>query len=405
MNFSLFVAARYLRARRKETVISIITLISIVGVAAGVMALVVALAINTGFRSTLQRNLLKATADVNLEHKDAGTGIAEWQRLIPQMLHIPHVVGAAPVLYGAVLVSGPVQSHFAQLKGVDPQSEATVSDILTASKLEALNRNGLPGIILGSKLAQDTGMMLNANVTVMSPQGTLTPFGDRPSFSHFRVVGLFESGFYDLDDNWAFASLRAVQQILSLNDVVNSIELKLDDIYQAPEVARQAEKIAGERFTATTWQEQSKPLLNAFKSERTVTWITIGLIEMVAALNIFITLVMMVMEKYKDIAVLMSMGARRSQIRHIFMLQGVLIGVAGSIVGLITGYAICYFANRYQLIPLDETIYALKYVPFESTPLDGLWIAGLAIGVSFIATIYPARKATHITPVEVLRYE
>jgi lipoprotein-releasing system permease protein len=408
MNFSLFVAARYLRARRKETVISIITLISIAGVAAGVMALVVALAINTGFRSTLQRNLLRATADVNLEHKNTEAGISDWQSLIPKLLGIPHVVGAAPVLYDAVLVTGPVQSHFAQLKGIDPQREAKVSDILQhlqSGSLDGLNRSGLPGIVLGSNLAQDTGMMLNSNVTVMSPQGTLTPFGPHYSSQRFHVVGIFKSGFYDLDDNWAFATLPAMQQLLSLDDVVNSIELKLDDIYQAPEVAKQAEKIAGERFTATTWQEQSKPLLDAFKSERTVTWITIGLIEMVAALNIFVTLVMMVMEKYKDIAVLMSMGARRSQIRNIFMLQGVLIGIAGSVVGLIAGYTLCYFANKYQLVPLNESVYALPFVPFESTPLDALWIAGMAIGVSFIATLYPARKATNITPVEVLRYE
>ena len=408
MSFSLYVAGRYLRARRKETVISIITLISIAGVAAGGMALVVSLAINNGFRSTLQRNLLSATAHVNLEQKEVGTGISEWNELIPKLLRIPHVVGAAPVLYGQVLLSGPVQSHFAVLKGIDPQYEMKVSDILQhlkAGNIAGLNRSGLPGIVLGARLAQDTGMLLNANVTVMSPQGTLTPFGDRPSFARFHVAGLFESGFYDLDDNWAFASLHSVQEILSLQDVVNSIELKLDDIFEAAEVAKQAEKIAGPKYAATTWQEQNKQLLNAFKSERVVTWITIGLIEMVAALNIFITLVMMVMEKYKDIAVLMSMGARRSQIRNIFMLQGVLIGVAGSVAGLIVGYTLCYFANQYRWIPLDETVYALSFVPFESSPLDGFWIAGTAIAVSFIATIYPARKATRITPVEVLRYE
>ena len=354
MNFSLFVAGRYLRARRKETVISIITLISIAGVAAGVMALVVSLAINTGFRSTLQRNLLSATAHVNLEKKDVGTGISGWRGLVPRLLRIPHVVGAAPVLYGPVMLTGPVQSHFAVLKGIDTQYEMKVSDMLQHLKsgnIEGLNRHGIHGIILGSRLAEDTGMLLNANVRVMSPQGTLTPFGDRPSFERFHVVGLFQSGFYDLDDNWAFASLPAVQQILSLQDVVNSIEIKLDDIYRADEVAQQAEKIAGPEYAATTWKEQNKQLLNAFKSERTVTWITIGLIEMVAALNIFITLVMMVMEKYKDIAVLMSMGARRAQIRNIFMLQGVLIGVAGSIVGLIAGYTLCYFANQYQSDP------------------------------------------------------
>ncbi len=409
MNFSLFVAGRYLRARRKETVISIITLISIAGVSAGVMALVVSLAINTGFRGTLQRNLLSATAHVNLQKKEVGSGISEWHELLPRLQRIPHVVGVAPVLYDTVMLSGPIQSQYAELKGIDTQYEMKVSDMLQhlkAGNIEGLNRTaGLPGIILGSRLAEDTGMLLNANAKVISGQGTLTPFGPEPSTQRFRVVGIFESGFYEIDDNWAFASLHSVQQILGLQDVVNSIELKLDDIFQADQVAREAEKIAGPKYAAITWQEQNKPLLNAFKSERIVTWITIGLIEMVAALNIFITLVMMVMEKYKDIAVLMSMGARRSQIRNIFMLQGVLIGVAGSILGLIAGYTLCYFANKYRLIPLDETVYALRFVPFESNPLDGLWIAAAAIAVSFVATLYPARKALRITPVEVLRYE
>jgi lipoprotein-releasing system permease protein len=409
MNFSLFVAARYLRARRREAVISIITLISIAGVAAGVMALVVALAINNGFRGTLQRALLNATAHVNLEAKDPGPGIPEWRALIPKLLRIPHVVGAAPVLYGPVMFSGPLQSHFAVLKGIDTQYEPKVSDTLAHLKsgnLDGLNRTGgLPGVILGSKLANDTGMLLNANVTVISGQGTLTPFGPQPSKARFHVVGLFESGFYEIDDNWAYTSLPTAQKLQGLEDVVNAIEIKLDDIFQAPQVAREAEKAAGPKYAATTWQEQNKQLLNAFKSERIVTWITIGLIEMVAGLNIFITLVMMVMEKYKDIAVLMSMGARRAQIRNVFMLQGVLIGVGGSIIGLIAGYSLCYIANQYRLIPLDETVYALSFVPFESSPLDGLWIGAAAIAVSFVATIYPARRATRITPVEVLRYE
>ena len=409
MNFSLFVAGRYLRARRKEAVISVITLISVAGVAAGVMALVVALAINNGFRSTLQRDLLNATAHVNVQEKEPGPGISNWQALLPKLLRIPHVVGAAPVLYGPVMLAGPLQSHFAVLKGIEPQYEAKVSDTLLHLKqgnVSGLNRaSGLPTIILGTKLAADTGMMMNANVTVISGQGPLTPFGPSTATQRFHVVGLFESGFYEIDDNWAYASLHSVQQILGLTDVVNSIELKLDDIDRATEVARQAETVVGSKYAATTWQEQNKQLMSAFKSERIVTWITIGLIEMVAALNIFITLVMMVMEKYKDIAVLMSMGARRSQIRNVFMLQGVLIGVAGSIIGLIVGYTLCYFANHYRLVPLDETVYALAFVPFESSPLDGVWIAGAAIAVSFLATLYPARKATTITPVEVLRYE
>jgi lipoprotein-releasing system permease protein len=411
MNFSLFVAARYLRARRREGVISIITVISILGVAAGVMALVIALAINNGFRSTLQQALLNATAHVNLEKKDpADSGIEGWRELLPKLQRIPHVAGVAPVLYDTVMMSGPLQSQFAVIKGIDTQYQPKVSDALAhlkAGNLQGLDRRGgLPGVILGSKLAADTGMRLNDNVTIFSSHGKLVPFGSKPSIERFKVVGLFESGFYEIDDHWAYGSLPAVQQFLGYDvDVINSIEIKLDDIFQASQVAAQMEKVAGPQYAAVTWQEQNKPLLNAFKSERIVTWITIGLIEMVAGLNIFITLVMMVMEKYKDIAVLMSMGARRSQIRNIFMLQGVLIGVAGSIIGLIAGYTLCYVANQYRLIPLDETVYALSFVPFESSPFDGLWIAAAAIAVSFVATVYPARKATRITPVEVLRYE
>jgi len=409
LKFSLFVAFRYLRARRKEAVISIITLISVAGVAAGVMALVIALAINNGFRGTLQRALLNATAHVNVEQKDQSTGISDWRTLLPKLLRIPHVVGAAPVLYGSVLMTGPIQSQFAVLKGIETEYQPKVSDALShlkAGRLQGLNRDGgSPGVILGSKLAADTGMLLNANVTVLSGQGTLTPFGPTPTVKKFHVVGIFESGFYEIDDHWAYAALPDVQKFMGYGDIVNSIEIKLDDIFAASQVARQAERVAGPEYSAVTWQEQNKPLLNAFKSERIVTWITIGLIEMVAGLNILITLVMMVMEKYKDIAVLMSMGARRSQVRNVFMLQGMLIGATGSVIGLIAGYTLCYFANHYRWIPLDETVYALSYVPFESSPFDGLWIAGAAIAVSFIATIYPARKATRITPVEVLRYE
>ena len=218
-------------------------------------------------------------------------------------------------------------------------------------------------------------------------------------------MGIFESGFYEIDDNWAYTSLPAAQQALSLEDVVNQIEVKLDDLNRAPEVAHEIEKIAGPKYATTTWMERNHQLLNALKMERAVTVVTIGLIELVAALNILITLVMMVMEKYRDIAVLMSMGARRAQIRRIFMLQGVLIGVVGTAIGLVVGYTLCYFANRYRWIRLDEPVYALSFVPFEPRWVDGVWVAAAAILVSFLATIYPARNATRIAPAEVLRYE
>jgi lipoprotein-releasing system permease protein len=233
----------------------------------------------------------------------------------------------------------------------------------------------------------------------------LTPYGPIPSNRKFRVAGIFESGFYDFDARWAYTSLDVAQQALSLEDVVNSIELKLDNLELAPQVAKAAEKIAGPNFAAQTWMEQNRPLFRALEIEKLVTVVTIGLIELVAALNILIALVMMVMEKHRDIAVLMSMGAKREQIRNIFMLQGLLIGVVGAATGLVAGYTICYFADRYRWLRLDDQIYALSYVPFEAHAIHGLWIAGAAILVSFLATIYPARSATRIVPVEVLRYE
>ena len=404
-------ARRYLRARRKEAVISVITAISILGVAAGVMALVVALAINNGFRDTLQRNLLGAMAHINVQEKEPRNGIENWEALAARIRQVPHVTAAGPALYTPIFFSGPVQSQGGILKGVDIRAELQISDTLrhlkagSVERLRAAPDGGVPGIILGARLAEDIGMLQNSMVNVTSPQGELTPFGPRPSIRRFRVVGIFESGFYDIDDRWAYTSLEAAQQALSLQDVVNQIEVKLDDLNRAPEVARTIEKIAGPKYATTTWMERNRQLLNALKMEKAVTVVTIGLIELVAALNILITLVMMVMEKYRDIAVLMSMGARRAQIRGIFMLQGVLIGVVGTAIGLAAGYALCYFADRYRWIRLDEQVYALSFVPFEPRWVDGVWVAAAAILVSFLATIYPARNATRIAPAEVLRYE
>jgi len=410
-SFELFVARRYLKARRKEAVISIITAISVLGVAAGVMALVVALAINNGFRDTLQNNLLGAMAHINMQEKEPRNGIEDWEGMAAKISRVPHVTAVGPALYTPIFFSGSLMQKGGILKGVNIASEMRISDTLrhlkagSVDRLRAGEQGGLPGIILGARIADDIGMSLNSVVTVVSPQGELTPLGPRPGIRRFRVVGIFESGFYDIDDTWAYTSLAAAQQALSLTDVVNQIEVKLDDLNRAPEVAATVQKIAGPKYAVTTWMERNHQLLNALKTEKAVTVVTIGLIELVAALNILITLVMMVMEKYRDIAVLMSMGARRAQIRSIFMLQGILIGVVGTTVGLVVGYTLCYFADRYRWIRLDESVYALSFVPFESHWVDGLWIAAAAILVSFLATIYPARNATRIAPAEVLRYE
>jgi len=407
--FELFIAGRYLRARRKEAVISVITAISVLGVTAGVMALVIAMAVTSGFHNTLERNLLGAMAHINVIEKQ-NNGIANWREIAPKIRKVPHVIAVAPALYDPAFLSGPLQSAGAVLKGIDVNAELSISDALRHLKAGSLDRlrdpdASPPGIIIGARLVEDTGMVLNSNINIAIPDAELTPMGPRIGIRRYRVCGIFESGFFEIDDKWAFVALGPLQKATSVGDNINQLEIKVDDLNRAEAIAKDVEKVAGANYTTTTWEERNKQLLGALQMERMVTIITIGLIELVAALNIFITLVMMVMEKYRDIAVLMSMGARYSQIRGIFMLQGVLIGVVGSAAGLTLGYTLCYFAEKYRWVRLEESVYSMSYVPFEPHWVDGIWIAALAILVSFLATLYPARNATRIAPAEVLRYE
>jgi lipoprotein-releasing system permease protein len=406
--FELFIASRYLRAKRKQAVISVITVISVAGVAAGVAALVIGIAINNGFRDTLQRSLLGATAHVLIQEKDPGDGIDNWSQLDPKLRQLPHVISVAPNLYGTVLLAGPLQAGGAEIKGIPLEGPPDMLKHLKQGSFERLkDSSGLPGIILGSHLAQSTGMQLDSVVNVFSPRPEMFgPLGLKfPAPFRFRVVGIFESGFYEIDSYWAFTSLSSSQVVFNEGNVVNSIELHLDDIYQAPQVAKLAEKIAGPKLMAKTWMEQYREILNALSTERMVTIVTISLIGIVAALNILITLIMMVMEKNRDIAVLMSMGAKRQQIRRIFMLQGVLIGAVGTAIGLTLGYSLSILADRYRWLRLNEDVYSLSYVPFNPRWEDAIWIAAAAILVSLIATLYPAKAATAIAPVEALRYE
>ncbi len=408
--FELFVARRYLQAHRKEKVISIITVISIAGVAAGVMALIIGLAVTTGFRNTLQRNLLGAMANINVVEKEPMYGIENYRDMVAKLRKLPHVTAVAPALEFEVYIYGGPQPTGAALKGVDIDEELTISSSLGRLKSGSLDRlrdphADPPGLLIGARMVEDTGMILNSRVRVVSPGGNLTIFGPRSSERPFKVSGIFETGFFDFDDKWTYTTIPAAQKTLGVGDVVNQIELNVDDLSRSSEIAKEVEKAVGPKYTTTTWQERNKQLLGALNMERIVTTITIGLIELVAALNIFITLVMMVMEKYRDIAVLMSMGARRSQIRRIFITQGVLIGVVGSGIGLVVGYTLSYFANRYRWITLPEAIYSMSFVPFEPRWVDAVWVPAAAILVSFLATLYPARKATMIAPAEVLRYE
>ncbi|MBE0656345.1 MAG: FtsX-like permease family protein [Bryobacteraceae bacterium] len=400
--FELFVAARYLRAKRRQAVLGVITVISVAGVAAGVMALVIALAINNGFRSTLETTLLGATPHVVLLEKEPGEGITGWRGVAQKMQTLPGVKSAAPALYGKVFLAGPMQSAEATLKGVLPESIEWRHAIREGS-LDRLSEDRT--LVIGAPLARRTGMTLNSWITVVSPQGELTPLGPRALQVRYHVVAIFETGYYDIDNSYAVTSLENAQRLFSLGDVANAIELKVGQLDEAPAIAAAAESAAGPALGATHWMEQNRQLLGALKMERTVSMVTISLIQLVAALNILTALVMAVMEKRRDIAVLISMGARQAQIARIFVTQGLMIGAAGAALGLIAGYTLSWCAGHYQWFPLDEEIYSMAFVPFEPRLLDALWIAAVALGVSLLATLHPARSAARIDPVETLRYE
>ncbi len=409
MKFELFVALRYLAAKRRQAAVSVITLISVVGVMAGVAALVVALAINNGFRREMEQRLLGASADINLL-RTSNDGIKNYEALTERLSRLPHVVATAPGLYEQVLISSHSRAQGVVIKGVDPAREVKVGNLLrrlTEGSLDGLAQNypDADPLIIGKELAKSLGVLVGDTVMVTSPQGYLTPLEVVPKFRHFRVVGVFDSGFYDFDASWAFTNLRAAQHLFDLASIASVIQFKVDDIYQAESVAEEIRKAAGAGFETSTWMEQNRSLFNALRLERLVTVLTIGLIEVVAALNIFITLTMMVMEKHRDIAVLISMGARQRQVWAVFTLHGLLIAALGTAAGLGLGYGLSWVGGHYKLIPLDAQIYSLSSVPFYAQPLDGVWIALAALVISFISTLYPARAAARVNPVEILRYE
>jgi lipoprotein-releasing system permease protein len=451
MRFEIFIATRYLRAKRRQAVIGVITGISIAGVAAGVASLIVALAINNGFRQDLQNRLLGSTSHINLLRVESD-GIKNWRPLMDRLAKQPHVVASAPAIYEQVLISRGPRARGAVLKGMIPAYESKVSDLLSTVKIGSMDplaegagtappgpRTGpggshsdsetrphtaasdsespdamnsvqervasMPPIVLGKDIAEELGATLNSIVLVTSPQGELTPFGLVPKYIRFRVVGIFNSGFFDYDSSWAFTRLTDTQQLEGLGDQITVLEFKIDDIYQAGQVSQELEQAAGKGFMATNWMEQNKALFRALRLERLVTFITIGLIVFVAALNILISLTMMVMEKTRDIAVLMSMGTRKSQIRRLFITQGLLIGLIGTAIGLALGYALSWAGGHYHLLSLAPEVYSIDYVPFAPRAIDGALVALVAIGISLIATLYPSWSAARILPAEALRYE
>jgi lipoprotein-releasing system permease protein len=419
LRFELFVAARYLRAKRRQAVIGVITIISVIGVTAGVASLVIALSINAGFQKDLQDQLLGSQSHINLVRVQ-NDGIEDWRALMERLAKQPRVTGVAPAMYGQVMASRAARASGALVKGVIPKYENRVSELLKSIKFgsaaalepcadtdEACKTGKtIPPIVLGKDLAETIGATVGSTIMIISPQGELSPIGMMPKYQQFKVTGIFRSGFYNYDSAWAFIRLSDAQRLFSLPDtVISVIEFKIDDLYKAEEVGNALEKAAGPGFVAKSWMDENRALFKALRLERVVTFLTIGLIIFVAALNILISLIMMVMEKTKDVAVLISMGAKRRQIRGIFMFQGVLIGVIGTIAGLILGYGVAIAGAKYHFVTLSAEVYSIDYLPFAPRVIDGLLIAAVALLISFVATLYPSWSAARVLPAEALRYE
>jgi lipoprotein-releasing system permease protein len=417
MKFELFVALRYLRAKRKQTMVSVISAISIAGIAAGVMALVIALALSTGFKEDIQNKIIGATSAVNLL-RIASTYILDPAELLRRIGPVPHITGNAPAIFSQVFISSSVRSQGASLKGVDPIREGQVSEFFSRiiaenpralAKPEPAGKNSslpLESILIGKEMAQALGVKIGDSVKVFYPVGRMTPLGMTASEKTLRVSAVFESGLWDIDSNWAYVHLDSARRLLSFPaDSVSVVQFKTDDLEKAEAIADDIRVRAGTGFITTTWIELNKPLFSALKLEKLVLFLTIGLIVFVASLNIITTLVMMVLEKQGDIAILTAMGATAKTIQHVFMLQGMIIGLIGTVLGNLLGIGISWFLNAYQMIRLEPEIYSIPFVPFHLRIWDSILVSATALLISYLATIYPARSAARLDPVEVLRYE
>jgi lipoprotein-releasing system permease protein len=408
MRFAWLVARRYLRSPYKPAVLRLVTLFSIIGIAAGVATLVIALAMNTGFRRTIQDRLLGVSAHVNLTRPGA-EGIEDYRALAERLSHTAGVRSVAPAIYLTVLLSGSGHARGVVMKGVDPEIERRTDDALRRIVSGAADfkpdADGFDSIVVGHLMAEELNIRTGDYVTLTSPEGRLTPYGMVPRSRRFHVAGVFDSGFYDYDANWVFATLPATQNLAGVGDVASVLEFRIQDVDRAVDAARAIGAAAGPGLTTTTWEDENRALFRALHLEKLVTALFIGLITFVAGLNILVVLAMTVTDRARDIAVLMSLGSYRNQVRNIFVLQGLTVGVVGTVTGLIAGYSISWAAGTYHLIPLDPQVYSVPYVPFQANGLDGVWIAAAALAISVAATLIPARAASRILPVDILRYE
>jgi lipoprotein-releasing system permease protein len=414
MSFEFFVSLRYLKAKRKQTFISIITLISIGGVALGVTALIVVLAVMSGFENDLKTKILGLNAHALVLSWD--NAVDDHAGLRRKVETVPGVTGATPFILTQVLLSTPRQVTGAVLRGLDIESARRViilDRIIRTGSWQALEETGpgatggevLPGIILGQELAKQLGLTMGDTVSVVSPLGEVTPLGRVPKMRAFRLAGTFESGMYEYDSTISFISLAQAQAFLGLGGRVTGLEVKTRDIYQAAEIAKRIKDKLGFPYWTKDWMRMNKNLFSALKLEKLVMFIILTLIILVAAFNIVSSLIMVVMEKTKDIAILKSMGATAGSILKIFVLEGLIIGVVGTVLGLGGGIGLCEILKRYQFIKLPSDVYYISSLPVLMKGADILFVVAATVGITFIATLYPAWQASRLDPVEAIRYE
>lgn len=413
MSFEWFVCLRYLKAKRKQSFISLITIISVVGVAVGVMALIVVLAVMTGFTDEFRAKILGVNSHIVVQK--FGGEITDPQGLRQKILATPGVVGATPYLYTQALITAGEGGTGAILRGIDPASAATVTSLeqhLQQGKLADLTtaesgRDGnrpVPGIIVGRDLARQLNIGVGDRVKLISPSGPLTPMGVIPRLKACRLVGIFETGMYEYDSSLIYVSLETARDFLNLSEGVHGIEIRLDDIYAADRIARRIEGELGPSYVAKDWIRLNKNLFSALSLEKTALSIIVALIVLVAAFNIVSTLIMVVMEKSRDIAIMKAMGATSAKIMRIFIYEGLVIGVTGTILGVVGALGLCELLSRYRFIKLPE-VYPMTTLPVKVLPLDITLIALAAVLITFLATLYPSWQASRVEPAEALRYE
>ncbi|HWW87479.1 MAG TPA: lipoprotein-releasing ABC transporter permease subunit [Vicinamibacterales bacterium] len=406
--FEAHIALRYLLAKRKQALISVISLISTLGVMVGVMAVIIALAIMTGLQQELRERIIGSNPHIYVWKR---SGITDYHAEVAKMRALPHVIGASAAVTGMALIQAATVQEFISLKGIDPALEPTVTDLKGAMKqgtLDALTRppgeDGHPGILLGKDLANALHVGVGDSVTLFTTEGTLSPMGLVPHRRPARVAGIFELGLYEFDMTFGFISLETAERLLN-KDQVEMIQIKVDDIYQAPAIARSITSTLGEDYYSQDWTAANKPLFSALLLEKLAVSLAVGLIVMVAALNIVATLILLVMDKSRDIAILKTMGARARSVTAIFILQGVIIGLVGTSAGAIIGVTVSRVLDRYQLIRVPVDVYQVSYLPFTILPLDFVMVVLTAVLICFVATIYPSRRAARLDPAQALRYE